>query len=81
MGLGGHSSPSLAVHFLASKFWGRRRLSRAPEPMAGASGDGAAAFDVMELNEQRGNSGAAPSARSAELSGERAAPGRWGDDW
>lgn len=76
-----HSSPRLAVRFLASVSWGRQRLSRAPKPVAGASGDGAAAFDVMELNEQRGSSGAAPSARSAELSGERAAPGRWGDDW
>lgn len=43
--------------------------------MAGASGDGAAAFAVMELNEQRGSLEAAPSARSAELSGERACPG------
>lgn len=88
-GVRGHQLPlliarstSLALHFLASV--SSPRLGGAAEPpehMAGASAEGAAAFDLIERNKQRGTSGDGPLAQLATFSRERATPGRWEDDW
>lgn len=85
-------SPAPAAHSEEHQpgfsFPGTTRLQPGPGPAepprqrrAGASAGGAAAFDLIEHNEQRGTSGDAPSARLAAFSGERATPGRREDDW